>query len=310
MVRYQYDRPDLDLLGPEEAPVQAAPEPETAEEPVSRPRRAPVVRMLLLLAALTGMAMLGGTAARYWKEWSAKGSLFTAGNFYFASDELDGSLHRLTEDAKGWAEFSFTLQNYIVENYPTESDISYTCTVKDGEETVTGVRWQDQGTAGDLFTGTLSKGADRREKLTCFIPAAAFRENGEEKELTVIVEATQPYTATLRAKVTLAAGNSEVALVITDRGRESGAVSVALYNTSGKVKTGTLKWPSEGLELVPDPTWETLPDAGEDPTLLTGNSVELTIPADGVICVVFLKKDIAKTYNGDTRFQFVVSGSG
>lgn len=314
MVRYQYDRPDLDLLGPAQPPVQAsesAPRseavPQAAEKTVSKPRRRfPAVRLLLLTAALTGMAVLGGTLARYWKEWSDN-SLVTAGNFYFTGEEIDGSLRQLTADSDGFARFSFTLRNYMVAGYATQSEIQYTCAVTDEKgNVVTQVQWSNsdstsitEGVADGALSGAFAAGTEgtdnsQSRELICAIPTAAFGTDGK-KELTVRAQATEPYSALLTAHVTLAAGNGGVVLVVTDPG--TGAVSVTLYNTSGQERRGTLAWPTTDLELVPDETWEIQPGK-EDGTL--------TVPAEKAVSVVFLKKSTRNRFT-ESDFSFTVT---
>lgn len=298
MVRYQYDRPDLDLTGPAEwpeAPVQAT-APEGPETTVSTRHRVPVLRLLLLAVTLAAAAVLGSTAARYLQEWS-NGFLATAGNFHFTSDQLDGAVYRLTEDASARASFSFTLRNYTVAGHPTESDISYTCTVTDGEggEPLTGVRWLDgdgANLADGTLDGTLSRGGDRTQTLRCSIPADDFGAD-RTKTLYVIAQASKPYAATLTARVTLVERRSDVTLVVTDPGPRSTAVSVALYNTGAQEVTGTLTCLTESLKPMPDPTWEKpLPDDGT-----------LRIPAGGVVSVVFLKRDATVVYD-ESAFTF------
>jgi len=267
---------------------------------VSASRHVPVVRLLLLAAALTGAAMLGGTTARYLKEWSAGGSLVTAEGFYFASTELDGAQHRLTADDGGLAaEFSFTLRNYIVAGYATQSAITYTCAVTDEEgNAITDasgapvtVTWSDG--VGDGGSRTLEGGGDRSVELTCSIPVAAFGEDGG-RELTVSARSSKPYARTLTAGVTLAGKGGGVEWEVTDPGGKSGAVSVTLYNTSGRDLTVTLKFaPKEGedpLALVADPTWETVPDGND----------RLTIPKDGVAAVIYLKKNTESHFTKDS----------
>ncbi len=292
--RYQYDRPDLDSAVPA-TPQEESREVEPAARSVSKPRRVPVVRLLLLAVALTAAAMLGGTVARYWQEWS-NGSLATAENFYFVSDKLDGALHRLERDGDALARFSFTLQNYAVATHHTPSDISYTCTVTDSADSVvTEVRWSLDGSAAGAdgtLTGTLSGQSDRESALVCAIPVSAFGTDGSET-LTVTAQANTPYAATLRATVALGEGSAPVVLVVTDPGAKSGAVSVALYNVSGREQTGKLTCLTEALELAVDPTWETQP--GADGTL--------TIPAGGAVSVVFLKRDTTRSFD-ESSFTF------
>lgn len=264
-------------------------------------RKVPVVRSFLLAAALTGAAVLGGTAARYWKEWS-NGSLVTAGNFYFTSRELNGGVHRVAAAQR--ARFTFRLRNYVVAEHPTASTISYTCTVEDSEgNTVTDVGWyngdNESNAAGTgTLEGSFTGGSRGDRELTCAIPISAFGTDGKGT-VTVTAAAGSPYAATLTAKVTLSAGRGGVELVVTDPGGNSGAVSVALLdtgNTGGEDRTGVLTWPGEDLELVPDPTWETA----------VGADGAVTVPAGGAISVVFLKKDASRVFS-ESDFDFTIS---
>lgn len=299
MARYQGKRLDRTRSGSaaRRKPQRLQGDAAVSERPA--PHRLPVVRLLLLAVILTGVAMLSGTAARYWKEWSSS-SLVTAKNFYFTSGELKGSVYRLTATAEGRVEFPFTLRNYIVAEYPTQSEISYTCQVINSAGTaVADARWfnSDSTVAG---TGTLSDsltggppGADR--ELTCSIPAEAFGADGRDV-LTLSVAATKPYTATLTAKLALAAGDGGVKLIVTDLAGRNNAVSVSLYNTSGQPCKGTLSWPTEDLKLAPDLTWE-IPVEPDN---------TLTIPASGAVSVVFLKKNTEDTFS-ESDFRFTIS---
>lgn len=273
---------------------------------VSVSRRPPLVRLLLMAAALTAAAMMGGTAARYLRQWSNDGSLVTAGSFYFTSDKLDGTTHRETASG-GKVTFAFDLENFVVSGYATEQEIKYTCAVTDSEgNQVTDTQWlksdstpiDDGSVTGGVLSGTLPGGRDGTRDMTCSIPASAFGEKGD-KELTVTAKATKPYAKELTARVALAAGNGGVRMVVTDRG---GAVSVGLFNTSGAARTVELGWPATNLELVPDPTWETVPaDLPEG-----ADSFKLVIPADRVTSVVFLKKSTERSY-GESDFPYTVS---
>ncbi len=296
MARYRGKRLDSTLScsarrGPRRLQCDAA-----AQRPASR--RLPVVRLLLLAVILSGVAMLGGTAARYWREWS-NGSLVTAQNFYFTSAELKGGVHRLAASAEGRAEFPFTLRNYIVAEYSTQSEISYTCQVLNSAGTaVTDVRWVNSDSTV-AATGTLSDslagGSQTDRKLTCSIPISAFGADGKDV-LTLSAAATKPYAAALTATLALAAGDGGVELVVTDPAGRSNAVSVSLYNTSGQACTGILSWPKEDLELAPDPTWEVpLADDGT-----------LTIPAGKAVSVVFLEKNTTGTFS-QSDFSFTLS---
>lgn len=265
------------------------------------PRRVPAVRLLLLAAVLTGMAALGGTAARYWKAWS-NDSLVTAESFYFTSRELNGGVHRVAAAQR--ARFTFHLRNYVVAEYPTASTISYTCAVEDSEgNPVPDVGWYHGGSEGDpagtgILKGTFDGGSKGDRELTCSIPLSAFGADGKGT-VTVTAAAQSPYAAALTATVTLSAGRGGVELVVTDPGEGSGAVSVALFDTGdtgGGDREGVLTWPGEDLELVPDPTWET--PVGEDGAV--------TVPAGGAVSVVFLKKDATRIFT-ESDFDFTIT---
>jgi len=297
-----------------------APAPSASTEPRNPShqkalRRSPsprpaALRLLLAAAILTAAGAWGVTAARYLKDWS-RNALATAQSFYFASQELNGGTQRLMATGGGVVDFSFTLHNYLVEGHPTESGIDYTCQVTDSAgKTVTGVRWLNSdnteigggsgsgSAAGGVFTGSFAAndggGAGEQERtLICRIPQSAFGA-GEDQVLTLRAQATAPYAADLEVRIGLSTGG--VQMVVTDPGVNSGAVSVALYNTEAEERTVELKWPGTDLELVPDPTWElTLDQSG------TGT---VKVPGRGVASAVFLKKDTTKSYQD--RFSFTV----
>ncbi len=244
--------------------------------------------LLALAAALTLLAALGGTAARYWKDWSDN-SLVIAEDFYFTSKELGGQRYALPTDGER-VEFSFTLQNYLVQGYHTPSDISYTCSLTDSAgDGVAGELRRKDGAADD---GILPGGGNGPRELTYTIPKAAFGPEGKG-ELTVTVRSTKPYAATLTAQVTL--GAQDVHLVVTDPGERYGAVAVTLYNTGTEACTGTLRWPTGDdpalAPLAPDPTWEVDPHK------------PLTVPAGEAVSVVFLKRSTLDSFTeGDFSF--------
>ncbi len=254
---------------------------------------APLVRLLIVAAALTAVAMLGGTAARYIRDWTG-GSVVSAGSFYFHSGELNGSTYFLTP-LDGEAEFKFTLQNYLVDGYYTKKDISYTYKVTDSNgNAISGASWLD-GSGQPLSTGkgTLAANAKSSETLTCVIPISAFGDVGNRK-LTVTAETTKPYIEKLTAVLMLR--NEAVVLDVTDPGGNNGAVTVTLYNTGSAECIGTLTWPSENQTLVPDPTGESV--MGSDGTL--------KIPSKGTVSVVFLKKS-TNDYFDESNFSFTIS---
>lgn len=279
-------------------------------------RRLPVLRVLMLTVALTAAAMFGGTAARYLKEWSNP-SLVTAGSFYFASKELDGSRKYIPAE-NGRVEFAFTLQNYIVEQYPTQYAIPYTCKVTDSADTagtaIANVEWNKRHSGTEALSGTLGSlntGDGKFHPATvayiCSIPVDAFGSDGS-KTLVITAAATAPYTAELTVRVKLATENGGVELTVTDpRDKTSGAVAVTLYNTGGKDARGTLTWPAENLELAPDPTWETV-TGGPWNWAVKGEqkSAELTVPAGQAVSVVFLVKDTESSYT-EADFKFAVT---
>lgn len=261
-------------------------------------RRLPVVRLLLLVAALTAAAMLGGTAARYWKNWSDN-TLVTAENFYFTSNKLGDrqTLYPLTPDEDGNATFAFTLQNYVVEDYPTKKAISYACAVTDASGSPVELQWKSGGADDD---GVLPGGTATRKTLSCVIPASAFASAGGDGELTVTVTSTKPYAKTLAAKVALSAGSGGVVLEVTEPSGNSGAVAVTLYNPGSQPRTGTLRLADlkdrEELVLAPDPTGEAVP----------GKDGKLTVPAQSAVSVVFLKKNVENHFD-ETKFVFEIS---
>lgn len=258
-------------------------------------RRVPLVRILLVALALSLVAVMGGTAARYLKNWTDS-SLATAENFYFTSDKLLGSdtPYHLTAEQDGNAHFAFTLQNYLVDAYPTPDRIAYTCEVTDEAGQKVSSTLKD-GEAGD--DGTLGGGSPQavKKSLSCVIPASAFKKSdGTDQALTVTVRSSRPYVAQLTAKVSLAAGSDGIHWVVTDPGGDVRAVAVTLYNTNGQGRTGKLTWPSGGLELVPDATADTVP----------GADGSLTIPGGGAVSVVFLRKNMDSSFDeGDFNFQ-------
>lgn len=254
----------------------------------STAHRPSALRLLILAAALTLVAALGGTAARYWKDWSDN-SLITAENFYFTSKELDGRLHTLSADGDQVA-FSFTLQNYLVLGYHTPSDISYTCSLTDGKGgAVSGELKRGDGAADD---GVFPGGANGSRELVYTIPKSAFGPEGN-RELTVAVRSTKPYAVQLTARLSL--GARDVHLVVTDPGGRYGAVAVTLYNTGTEPCTGRLSWPTGDdptlAPLAPDPTWAVDP---KNP---------LTIPAGETVTAVFLKRNTLDSFTeGDFSF--------
>ncbi len=306
MVRYLYDRPDLDLLGPEGTSweTENGKVAEAAEKSISKPHRLPVVRLLAVTMILTMIAMFGGTAARYLKDWSDS-SLATPKSFYFTSQELDGALYHRPVGGNNRVEFSFTLQNYLVTGYPTKSKLTYTCRVTyelDGEvKEVTDVWWwREVGSDSIKGTGTLTEafdGGEEKRTLNCSISADAFQ---AAKELTVTVEAGEPYTATLTARVALEEKNGGVKLMVTDPGGNSGAVTVTLYNTSSEDYTVTLKWPTNAnlalAPLVPDKTRGVA--VGEDGTI--------SVPKGRAVSVVFLKRNITDRFS-ESDFPFTAT---
>ncbi len=255
---------------------------------------APLVRLLIIAVALTAAAMLGGTAARYIRDWTGD-SVVSAGSFYFFSSELNGSTHYLTP-LDGNAQFDFTLQNYLVDGYFTKKDISYTYKVTDSNgNAISGASWLDEnGQTLSTGRGTLAANAKSSETLTCVIPISAFGDVGNKK-LTVTAETTEPYIEKLTAVLMLQ--NEAVVLEVTDPSGNNGSVTVTLYNTGDTDCTGKLTWqPSENQTLVPDPTWESM--MGLDGTL--------TIPAKGAVSVVFLKKNTNDVFS-ESNFSFTIS---
>ncbi len=259
-------------------------------------RRLPVLRVLLLTVALTAAAMFGGTAARYIKEW-ANPSLVTAGSFYFASNELDGSLYHLSASGGTAVEFEFTLKNYLVDGYATQHAIPYTCKVEDAAgAAIAGVTWyrSDNTNAGTAtLNGTLgSQNGDTGKydaastTYRCSIPVTAF---DGDRELTVTAAAASPYAVTLTARLRLSTGKVVLRVTDPDDGGASGAVAVTLFNTGDRDVTGTLTWPKTDLELVPDPTWSTAIAADG----------KLTIPKGEAVSVVFLVKNTMTGYTED-----------
>jgi len=283
-----------------------------APKRLASPHRPPAVRLLLLTAALTAAAILGGTTARYWKAWS-NDSLATAGSFYFTSDKLDGtdgaegSLYRLLPDGEGkTAEFSFALKNYVVADYYTKNDISYTCTVTNSEGTPVAAAWSDGVAAGG--ERTLKGDGNQNPTLTCTIPVSAFGTDGS-KVLTVTARAAKPYSAALTARVALIVERGGITMVVTDSGGNSGAVAVTFYNTSQKnyriegfkLKSGSellLAQESENKDLIlaADPTWEI--KAAPDGTL--------KVPGGEAMTVVFLKKSTENRFS-ESSFEFTCS---
>lgn len=266
-------------------------------------RRLPVLRVLLLTVALTAAAMFGGTAARYIKEW-ANPSLVAAGSFYFTSDELDGSLYHLSASGGTAVEFEFTLKNYLVDGYPTQHAIPYTCKVVDATgAAIAGVTWLKPNDRTQLdANGTLGSWNASTEKYdaasttyVCSIPVTAF---GGDKELTVTAAAASPYAVTLTAKLRLSTGKVVLRVTDPDDGGASGAVAVTLFNTGDHDVTGTLTWPKTDLELVPDPTWSTA--IADDGTL--------TVPKGEAVSVVFLVKNTMTGYTEDS-FSFTENTS-
>lgn len=292
MARYRPKRLDTALPGakprPEEKPGRLA----------LSSRHPPTVRLLLLTALLILAVTLGGTLARYVKDWSDS-SLMTAGNFYFTSEELNDGLYHRKTDPEGRVNFSFTLKNYVVARYPTQSEIAYTCTVKDDEGSVPGgVQWRND--AGDLIDaqGTLPGDSKQDKTVTCSIPAAAFGPAGD-RELTVTVRATKPYAVQLTARLTLSEADGGVTLVVTDPGAPNGAVSVTLYNTGGEPCTGILRVKNnEDQALAIDRTFTSLAVMDENG--------KVTLPAQGALSVVFLKKNMENRFS-KTDFEFKLS---
>jgi len=278
---------------------------------LDRDLRTAAVRLFLAAVALTGIAALGGTAARYWAEWGER-SLVTAGNFYFASQGLDGALHTEAAAADGYVRFSFDLRNYLVKGHPTESAVEYTCTVTDsGNGAVADTKWQEKdgttitaGVAGGVLSETFpakAEGADtcKARELTCAIPVSAFGD-GREK-VTVTVASKKPYAKVLTAQVALSEGSGDVRLVVTDPGRTSGAVYVTLFDTGSAGGTGaeekkdrcTVSWDlTSELVLVPDPTWEPKVELNADKKSFT-----VDVSKGEAVTVVLLKKFTTRTYS-------------
>ncbi len=302
MAQYQPRRLDTTLS----APAQGHPPRRVRRGRVKPKRLAATARrpsalgMLLLAAALTLTAALGGTAARYIREWS-NSSLVTAGDFYFTSKELDGGVHTVTANSSGKVNFSFTLQNYLIAGRGTPGDISYGCWVTNDDGPVEGVILQRTPARAEE---TLLGGQDDVVRYDCAIPKAAFGTAGE-REVTVTVRSAAPYAATLTARLVLGS-EEDVRLVVTDPGEGSGAVTATFYNTGGKDYRVTLRWPTNAdlshAPLEPDPTWEV--GLTRDPAE-SGKGV-FTIPAGQVTSVVFLKRSTQDAFT-EADFPFTVT---
>ncbi len=291
------------------AQQQARKSAETAAGRPSFLHRPPAVRLLLLAAVLAAAAMLGVTAARYLQDWS-NNSLVTAGDFYFTSSELDGTLHRISPDESGkTVPFTFTLKNYAVADFPTQNDIMYTCAAVNQAGDTVDVTWNDGGSTGS--GGTIAGKAVNDRTITCLIPVAAFGADGTD-EVTVSVVSTAPYAKTLTAQVALAAADSAVVMKVTDRKGSYGAVAVTFYNTGQKdclveglkLKVSEFYLLAEDsrdkdMRLVPDPTWET------QATDATGTGT-LLIPAQGTVSLVLLKRNTEDVYS-ESDFTYTVA---
>lgn len=263
-------------------------------------RRPSALGVLLLAAALTLTAALGGTAARYIRDWS-NSALVTAGDFFFTSKELDGGIHTVTANSSGKVNFSFTLQNYLIAGRGTPGDIAYGCSVTNSGGPVEGVILQRTPARAEE---TLLGGRDDVTRYDCAIPKAAFGAEGNG-EVTVTVRSTAPYAATLTARLVLGS-EEDVRLVVTDPGDPSGAVTATFYNTGARDYRVTLHWPTNAdlshAPLAPDPTWEV--GLTGDPTD-SGKGV-FTIPAGQVTSVVFLKRSTQDVFT-EADFPFTAA---
>lgn len=288
MARYQPKRLDTTLSAPTGGHLpqrlrRGRVAPKRLAAPAHRP---PTLGILILVAALTLTAALGGTAARYFKDWSDQ-SLVTAENFYFTSRELDGRLHSVTANAADEALFTFAVQNYLVEGYHTLQDIDYDSSVTDSEgNVVAGARLQ---MLSSRVNGRLSGERADAVEYVYTIPRSAFGQDGNQV-VTIAVRSTTPYVTTLTARLALAA--NDVHMVVTDPGGQNGAVTVTLYNTGKEDRSGTLKMLREDtLALVPDPTWEVDPGG------------TLTVPAGQALSVVYVKRSALDRFT-EADFSF------